>query len=631
MPDLIRRLRTQTNATDPTLTVGSNRSKPQPGEVIAVLKRIFAENGREYIGYYALTIFCLLVSAATAGLAAWIMQPLVDDIFVRQRYDRAPLICGGVIAIFLIRGIATYGYSVTLARIGNNVVARYQKRVFQHLMRLGIDFFGDTRSGRLAARINENVAGIRDLMGMTLRSVAGDLVALIGLVAVMIWQQPYLAASIIVIGPPLVWAVNYIMRRVRTVTRESVTINSHLIGAMQEAVQGIAVVKAFTMEDQLSARIGQLVDQAESRYNKIARVSERLGPITESLAGFAVAGVIGYASYKAATTNHPPGDVMAFITALLLAYDPARRLARTQVNVERALVNARMIYEILDLEPRQGDVPGAAALAVPKGEVRFENVSFGYVPGQPVLHGVSFTAAPGKTTAIVGASGAGKSTLVALLQRFHDVDGGAVTIDGQDVSKVTKRSLRQSIAYVSQQPYLFEGTIRDNIRYGRPEATDNEIELAARLAAADEFIRQQPEGYDTQVGENGATLSGGQRQRVSIARAMVRNAPILLLDEATSALDNESEARVQQALNEAMRGRTTIVIAHRLSTVVNADHIVVLDEGRVVEQGTHAALMADPDGVYARFYRFQGDKGLGLVDDEATDMAGTSATSESSI
>ncbi len=601
------------------MSVGTKSSKPEPGEVVAVLKRIFAENGREYIGYYAFTIFCLLVSAATAGLAAWIMQPLVDDIFVAQRYDRAPLICGGIIAIFLIRGIATYGYSVTLAKIGNNVVARYQKRVFQHLMRLGMDFFSDTRSGRLAARINENVAGIRDLMGMTLRSVAGDLVALVGLIGVMIWQQPFLAASIIVIGPPLVWAVNYIMRRVRTVTRESVTINSHLIGAMQEAVQGIAVVKAFTMEEQLAARIGQLVDQAEGRYNKIARVSERLGPITESLAGFAVAGVIGYASYKAATTNHPPGDVMAFITALLLAYDPARRLARTQVNVERALVNARMIYEILDLEPRQGDVPDAGALAVQQGEVRFEKVSFSYAPGQPVLDGVSFTAAPGRTTAIVGASGAGKSTLVALLQRFYDVDGGTITIDGQDVSKVTKRSLRQSIAYVSQQPYLFEGSIRDNIRYGRPDASDREIELAARLAAADEFIRQQPEGYDTQVGENGASLSGGQRQRVSIARAMVRDAPILLLDEATSALDNESEARVQQALNEAMRGRTTIVIAHRLSTVVNADSIIVLEQGRVVEQGTHAQLMADPNGVYARFYRFQGDKGLGLVEDVPAD------------
>lgn len=609
------------------MSVGTKSSKPEPGEIIAVLKRIFAENGREYIGYYAFTIACLLISAATAGLAAWIMQPLVDDIFVGQRYDRAPLICGGIIAIFLIRGMATYGYSVTLAKIGNNVVARYQKRVFQHLMRLGMDFFSDTRSGRLAARINENVAGVRDLMGMTLRSVAGDLVALVGLIGVMVWQQPFLAASIIIVGPPLVWAVNYIMRRVRSVTRESVTVNSHLIGAMQEAVQGIAVVKAFTMEDQLSARIGELVDHAEGRYNKIARVSERLGPITESLAGFAVAGVIGYASYKAATTNHPPGDVMAFITALLLAYDPARRLARTQVNVERALVNARMIYEILDLEPRQGDVPDAQALAVSQGEVRFENVSFSYAPGQPVLNEVSFVAAPGKTTAIVGASGAGKSTLVALLQRFHDVDGGAITIDGQDVSKVTKRSLRQSIAYVSQQPYLFEGSIRDNIRYGRPEASDREIELAARLAAADEFIRQQPGGYDTQVGENGASLSGGQRQRVSIARAMVRDAPVLLLDEATSALDNESEARVQQALNEAMRGRTTIVIAHRLSTVVNADNIVVLEQGRVVEQGTHAQLMADPNSVYARFYRFQGDNGLGLTADAAADSADISEVS----
>ncbi|MFC5386729.1 ABC transporter ATP-binding protein [Aquamicrobium segne] len=594
-------------------------SRPEPGEVIAVLKRIFSENGREYIGYYAFTIFCLLTSAATAGLAAWIMKPLVDDIFVAQRYDRAIWICGGIIAIFLIRGMVTYGYSVTLAKIGNNVVARYQKRVFQHLMLLGLDFFSDTRSGRLAARINENVAGIRDLMGMTLRSVAGDLVALIGLIGVMIWQQPYLAASIIVIGPPLVWAVNYIMRRVRSVTRESVTVNSHLIGAMQEAVQGIAVVKAFTMEEQLSARIARLVDHAEGRYNKIARVSERLGPITESLAGFAVAGVIGYASYKAATTSHPPGDVMAFITALLLAYDPARRLARTQVNVERALVNARMIYEILDTEPQQGDVPGAGELAVRQGEVRFDEVSFAYVPGQPVLDKVSFVVRPGKTTAIVGASGSGKSTLVALLQRFYDVDGGTITIDGQDITKFTKHSLRQSIAYVSQQPYLFEGTIRDNIRYGRPEASDRETELAARLAAADEFIRQQPEGYDTQVGENGATLSGGQRQRVSIARAMLRDAPLLLLDEATSALDNESEARVQQALNEAMRGRTTIVIAHRLSTVVNADNIIVLEQGRVVEQGTHAQLMADADGVYARFYRFQGDNGPGLVDDSAAD------------
>jgi ATP-binding cassette subfamily B protein len=598
------------------LSVGNQNSKPVPGEVFAVLKRIFGENGRDYAGLYVFTVVCLATVAATTGLAAWIMKPLVDDIFVDRLYGRAPLLCGAVIVIFIIRGLANYGQAVALAKIGNNVVARYQKRVFQHLMRLGVDFFNETRSGRLAARINENVAGIRDLMSMTLRSVAGDVVSLIGLIGVMVWQQPYLAASIIVVGPPLVWAVNYIMRRVRRVTRESVTINSHLIGAMQEAVQGIAVVKAFTMEDQLAVRVGHLVDQAESRYNKIARVSERLGPFTEMLAGFAVAGVIGFAAYQAASTNHPPGDVLAFITALLLAYDPARRLARTQVNVERALVNARMIYELLDLEPRQGDAPGAPQLKVGAGEVRFRDVSFGYAADLPVLHKVDFTAAAGKTTAIVGASGAGKTTLVALLQRFYDLSGGAIEIDGTDISTVTKRSLRGSIAYVSQQPYLFEGTIRDNIRYGRPDASDAEIEQAAAQAAADEFIRQQPEGYETAIGENGANLSGGQRQRVSIARAIVRRAPILLLDEATSALDNESEARVQQALGEIKQGRTTIVIAHRLSTVVNADHIVVMDQGRVIEEGTHASLMADPHSAYARFHKLQGDGGLGLVTDD---------------
>lgn len=599
------------------MTVATNSSKPAPGEVFAVLKRIFGENGREYRGLYIFTVICLATMAATTGLAAWIMKPLVDDIFVHRMYERAPIICGGVILIFFVRGIANYGQAVTLAKIGNNVVARYQKRVFQHLMRLGVDFFNETRSGRLAARINENVGGVRDLMGLTLRSVAGDIVSLIGLIGVMVWQQPYLAASVLVVGPPLVWAVNYIMRRVRRVTRESVTINSHLIGAMQEAVQGIAVVKAFTMEDQLSVRVGELVDLAEARYNKIARVSERLGPFTEMLAGFAVAGVIGFAAYQAATTNHPPGDVLAFITALLLAYDPARRLARTQVGLERALVNARMIYELLDLEPRQRDVPGAVTAQVEQGEVRFNDVSFAYTSDTPVLHKVSFTAAAGKTTAIVGASGAGKTTMVALLQRFYDLDGGKIEIDGQDISKVTKRSLRQSIAYVSQQPYLFEGSIRDNIRYGRPDATDAEVEQAADRAAADEFIRQQPEGYETQIGENGANLSGGQRQRVSIARAIVRRAPILLLDEATSALDNESEARVQKALGEVMQGRTTIVIAHRLSTVVNADHIVVLEQGRVIEEGTHASLMADPHSAYARFHRLQGGKGLGLIDDKA--------------
>jgi len=420
------------------------------------------------------------------------------------------------------------------------VVARYQKRVFSHLMRLGIGFYNETRSGQLAARINENVAGIRDLLGMTLKSVVGDLVTLVGLIGVMVWQQPFLAASILVIGPPLVWAVNYIMRRVRRVTRESVEINSSLIGAMQEAVQGISVVKAFTMEDQLTAKIGELVDRAESRYNKIARVSERLTPVSEMLAGFAVAGVIAYAAYRAAVDSHPPGDVLSFITALLLAYDPARRLARTQVNVERALVNARMILRTARHEP-QGDATGATEARITQGEVPFRQGLLRYYPGRagaarPLLH--RRAAGPRPSSALPArqddAGGAAPS--------LHDHDSGTIEVDGQDIAKVTKRSLRRAIAYVSQQPYLFEGSIRDNIRYGRPDATGR----GDRDGGAG---WRRPTAYPPAAAR--IRHAGGRERRDAFGRAAPAHldraghrAPgaILLLDEATSALDTESES-----------------------------------------------------------------------------------------
>jgi ATP-binding cassette, subfamily B, bacterial MsbA len=591
------------------------RPERNPGQIVAVIRRVLAENGREYVPQYAFAIVCLLTIAATTAFSAWIMRDIVDEIFYRRRADLIAYICITIVVAFTIRGLATYGQSVVLARIGNNLVARYQQRLFDHLMKLGVGFFTDVRSAYLAAQINQNVNGIRDLLNMTVTSLARDVISLVALAAVMVWQDWRLSLIALLIAPPLVVTVNYIMRRLRRITRESIEVNSRLIGAMQEATQGIAIVKAFTMEDQLSRKIADLVATAEARANKIARVSERITPIAEILAGFAIAGVIAYASYRAAYGQQPPGSVFSFITALLLAYDPARRLARVQVNLERSLVNARMIYEILDLKPRQGDAPDATALKIRNGDIIFDRVSFSYAEALPVLHEVSFLAAAGKTTAIVGGSGAGKSTLTALLQRFYDVNRGTISIDGQDISKVTKRSLRNAIAYVSQQPYLFEGTIRDNIRYGRADANDAEIETAAKQAQADEFIRQQVNGYDTLVGENGVTLSGGQRQRLSIARAIVRNAPILVLDEATSALDNESEARVQEALAQVMKNRTTIVIAHRLSTVVNADHIVVLEHGRLVEEGTHRSLLDKPHGVYARFHRLQNEKGLGIVDD----------------
>ncbi|WP_420798723.1 ABC transporter ATP-binding protein, partial [Nitratireductor pacificus] len=375
-----------------------------------VIRRIFAENGREYVGHYAIAIVCMLAIAATTAFSAWIMRDIIDEVFYRQRWELVGWICGAIIAAFAIRGFASYGQSVMLAKIGNNIVARYQQRMFDHLMRLGIDFFTATRSGQLSAQISQNVGGIRDLLNMTVASIARDVVTLVGLVAVMVMQDPLLSVIALVIGPPLIYAVNYLMRRLRRVTREAVDINSRLLGAMQESVQGIAIIKAFTMEKQLSDKMAGLILHAEERSNKIARVSERLGPITEILAGLAIAGVIGYAAWRASVSAQPPGSVFAFITALLLAYDPVRKLARVQVNLERALVNARMIYEILDIEPQQGDAPGAGALSVAKGDVVFDRVAFSYSEALPVLRGVSFTAKAGETTAIVGPSGAGKST-----------------------------------------------------------------------------------------------------------------------------------------------------------------------------------------------------------------------------
>src|SRR5690606_25893537 len=362
---------------------------------------------------------------------AYLMKPMIDKIFYEQNIGLIWVICGAILGIFLLRGFSSYIQAVELAKIGNNLVARYQRRIFDHLMKLGLDFYHDTRSGHLAAQINQNVNGIRDLLNMTITSIARDLVALIGLVAMMIYTDPVMSAVIFFIGPPLILAVAYISRRIRAVTRELVNLNSHLLGAMQESVQGITIVKAFTMEDQLKSKIDTLITQAEGRSNKIARVSERTTPIAEILAGFAIAGVLAYSGYRAILNQEPPGAMFAFITALLLAYDPARRLARLQVGLERALVNARMIYEVLDIEPQQEDVPDAVDLKPGPGEIQFNDVHFSYSEGAPVLHGVSFIAKAGKTTAVVGASGAGKSTLISLMQRFYDTEKGEILFDGQ--------------------------------------------------------------------------------------------------------------------------------------------------------------------------------------------------------
>ncbi|MDM9646983.1 ABC transporter ATP-binding protein [Rhizobium sp. S163] len=574
------------------------------GTVTAVLKRIIAENGREHIWGYVVAISCLVLVALSTAFTAWIMRSIIDEAFANRRADVVWVICLSIFIAFVIRGFASYGQAVALSKIGNNIVARYQSRLYVHLMTLSVGYFNEARSARIAAQVSQNVGGIRDVLNLTITSTARDLLTFVALLGVMVYQDPLLSVAVLILAPPLLLALRYLSKRLRQATKEAIDLNSHVLGAMQETIQGISIVKAFTMERQLEQKINKIIVAAEERGNKIAKLSERNAPMTESFAGFAVASVLAYAAYRSIYQNVPPGAFFSFVTALLLAYDPARRLAKLQVQMERAAVNARMIYELLDMEPRQRDLPDAKPLVVTEARIELKDVAFAY-GNDNVLDGVNMVAEGGKTTALVGPSGAGKSTIINLIPRFYDPKAGEILIDGQDIAHVTKKSLREQLAYVSQQPYLFEGSIRDNIRYGRPDASDAEVEEAARLAYAHDFILAQPEGYDTPVGENGVTLSGGQRQRLSIARALVRNAPILLLDEATSALDTESEAAVQKALDEAMTGRTVVVIAHRLSTVVRADKIVVMQQGRVVEEGNHETLAKRSDGLYARLNNLQ--------------------------
>lgn len=586
-------------------TAKKRKSLVDSGTVTGVLKRIIAENGREHLGGYAIAISCLVVVALSTAFTAWIMESVVNEAFANKRADLVWMICGAIFIAFVLRGLATYGQAVTLSKIGNNIVAQYQRRLYAHLMTLSVGFYSESRSAHLAAQISQNVNGIRDVLNLTVTSTARDFLTLVALIAVMVSKDPILSLIVFGVAPPLLYALRYVSKRLRSATKESVELNSHVVGAMQETIQGISIVKSFTMEKELSRKVNGIIDAAENRANRIARLTERTSPLTETFAGLSISSVLAYAAFRSIYDGVPPGAFFAFVAALLMAYDPARRLARLQVQMERAVVNARMIYELLDLQPQQREEPNARDLVVTEARIELKGVTFRYGGGDQILKQVDIVAEGGKTTALVGPSGAGKSTIISLIPRFYDPAEGIILIDGQDIAKVTKSSLRRHLAYVSQQPYLFEGTIRDNIRYGRPEATDAEVEEAARLAYAHSFIMAQPQGYETPVGENGVTLSGGQRQRLSIARALVRNAPILLLDEATSALDNESEAAVQKALDTAMNGRTVVVVAHRLSTVVKADKIIVMAEGQVVEEGNHEALARRPDGLYARLNNLQ--------------------------
>jgi ATP-binding cassette subfamily B protein len=406
------------------------------------------------------------------------------------------------------------------------------------------------------------------------------------------------------VAPPAMIVLRKLVKRIKGLAHSQFHGTADIMETMQESLQGIRTVKAFTLEQTMRERIGVSIDAVERDSNKMARISNRSSPLMETLGGFAIAGGLMYGGYRVVAMGATPGQFFSFLTAFLLAYEPAKRLARLNIDLNSSLIGARKLIEIIDSPATEPDDSNKPPLKLTEARVELRDVTFAYRPGEPVLNRMSFVAEPGKATALVGPSGGGKSTVLALLLRLYEIDSGEILIDGQNISNVSRHSLRQQTAYVGQDVYLFRATIRDNIAFGKPGASDDEIVAAAKAACAHDFIMSFPKGYDTPVGEHGTQLSGGQRQRVAIARALVKNAPIILLDEATAALDSESEKQVQEAITHLCESRTTIAIAHRLHTIMNSDAILVVEGGEIVERGRHDDLLRR-NGRYASFFRLQ--------------------------
>ncbi|TIN23787.1 MAG: ABC transporter ATP-binding protein [Mesorhizobium sp.] len=569
-----------------------------------LVARLLRESFRQHMFGYGAAILSMLVVAGTTAASAWILREITNEFVIDKRIERVNMIAAAVAGIFIVKGIANFVQAYFMSRVGNAIIAERQRKIYDRVLAQGIEFYHSTSSSDLITRMTNNAQAARNVLDLIVTSYVRDLVTLVALVLVMIVQEPALSLICFVVGPLAIYGVNRILKRVRKYAAMEFRSVGQIVQVMQETAIGVRVVKSFNLEGVMRKRMFKAVSDVENRANNIATLEAITSPVMETLAGLAIAGAVLVSGLLVLQGGQTPGGIMAFIAALLLAYEPAKRLARVRISLESGIVGVRMMFQLADEPLTLAEKPDAKPLLAGPGEIKFDSVSFAYQNGPPVLDRFDLTLAPGKMTALVGPSGGGKSTVLNLIMRMYDPQSGKVLFDGQDISHATLASLREKIAYVSQDTFLFAGTIMHNIRLGREGATDEEVIAAARAANAHDFISAQAKGYDTEVGENGALLSGGQRQRISIARAMLRNAEILLLDEATSALDAESEALFRDALQQLTEGRTTIVIAHRLSTVHQADTIVVLEAGKVVESGPHKTLLKQ-GGLYQKLYEYQ--------------------------
>ena len=585
-----------------------------------LVARLWRDWMRAHLAPLAIAGALMLVVAASAAAYPLLIERSIE--LLEQRDNRFFLMPLVIVAIALFKGLASYAQSVVSQSVALRIINRMQKAMFAHLMRADIASFHETATGKLMSRFTNDVNMMRDALSKSLVGLVSNALTATALIGTMFYLDWLLALIVVVLLPIGSRPVIRIGHRLRRAAANSQVEMGEMTANLDQALAGVRLIKSYRMEAHEQARADNLFDSVYRLVMKIVKGRSRTYPILETLGGISVAAILAFGGWRIISGTGTLDEFVAFLTAVIMAYQPIRSLGALNASLQEGLSAVHRSFILLDSEPAIVDRPDARTLNTCQGGLAFEQVDFSYADEVPALHGISFAVTPGQTVALVGPSGAGKSTILNLIPRFYDPGRGRVTVDGVDVRDLTLASLRSQIALVSQDVTLFDDSIAANIGFGRPEASREDIVAAATAAAAHDFVSALPDGYDTIVGDRGATLSGGERQRIAIARAMLRNAPILLLDEATSALDAESERQVQHALDRLTRDPTTLVIAHRLATVMGADMIYVLDHGRIVEAGTHAELLA-AGGLYARLSKLQFRDGPAEPEAAAQDQPAT--------
>lgn len=585
-------------------------SKKPLSEDRTLVNRLLAQV-RPYWGRLAVAmVMMILVSAATSGMA-YMVKPVMDDIFVARDRTMLYLVPLVVIILYVVKGGCSYGQSYLMQYVGQRIITQYRIDLYAHLQKLSLSYYDRVPTGELMSRITNDVNQIQGAVSSVVTGLLRELFTVFGLIVVLFWRDWFLAIFAVGVFPICAIPLVKFGRRLRRISHRSQETMADVSVLLHETISGARIVKGFCREEHEIERFSREAFRLFALRMKDVSTRAISSPLMEFLGGIAIAGILFYGGWQVIEGRSTPGTFFSFLTALIMLYEPVKHLSGLNNDIQNGLASASRVYAVLDTKPEILDLPEAVELPRLRQGIEFRGVGFSYRPGESVLDQIDLSVPVGQVLALVGSSGGGKTTLVNLLPRFYEVSQGAILIDGVDIRQATLHSLRGQIAIVTQQIVLFNDSVKNNIAYGRPEATMAEIEAAAEAAYALDFIKHLPQGFDTNIGEAGVLLSGGERQRLSIARALLADRPILILDEATSSLDTESEMYVQKALENLMQGRTTFVIAHRLSTIQRADRILVMSGGRIVEQGQHQDLLAQ-GGLYHRLYQMQFavDRGL---------------------